>query len=143
MNKRIYICPNCGKKTEFVTHFCIVKQDSMELGKKKLLDKDTIKYLLSVLVVSIIILSFIWPSLSYYSFFVFLSVPLVFAIIKTVHFVKSNNKNLLLKELVTMVHNNKDTANRLIRLEKSKYPNLSEMDCIKRVIDNLIYDRSR
>lgn len=61
MNKRMYVCPNCGKKAELGTHFCIIKQSSEDLEKKNLFNKDMIKYILSVFVVIVIIVSFVWP----------------------------------------------------------------------------------
>ena len=55
----------------------------------------------------------------------------------------AGNRSRGYREVVKMLHGDRETADRLINDEMSRYPDFTRQDCIRRVHDRLIYERSR
>lgn len=54
---------------------------------------------------------------------------------------QKNNEEILYKKLLSMVFGSRDTAERLIRMEQGRIPNLSRINSIKAAIDRILQDR--
>lgn len=141
-----YICMYCNKKVVLGEHVCPVKDKGIHRGadfgrKKKLF--SILKKIGVVIIASLLIYGFLYRHIGYYSLLLMvLFIVFVFLMTGTGKKPFTIRKSYY-KALLRLTSQDRNMAERLIKLEFENNPSLKRNECIRNAYEKLLYDRTR
>ena len=140
-----YRCPHCGKMVTFGEHLCLVNgtKDGQISKFRPAGSSDRLKRIGVILVVATLTGGMLWPFLGIYALFVGLIIMAVIALVLSIITRSHNSGGQYYRKILTMVGGQKDIAERLISGEERKHPSMTRAECIRRVHDQMEYERRR
>ncbi len=129
----------------FGEHFCIINGTNDEPAAESHPSGSSSRWkrIGVIIVVATLTGGMLWPFLGIYALFVGLIILVVIALVLSTITRSQNNGGQYYKKLLSMVGRQKDVAERLIAGEERKHPSMTRAECIRRVHDQLEYERRR
>lgn len=148
---RKYRCPGCGKNVKFGSHFCSgepePRLDDPFPEHRESPRFQTLKRAGIIFVASALILTLLWSFLGFYAYILIAIVTIIIAAMLLLKRNGIHGENGAgtpgYRELTRLLGGDRESAERLIEAEMERYPDFNRSECIRRVYDKLVYDRSR
>jgi hypothetical protein len=134
-----YICPICGEKTNFGTHFCESEREpgakQRFAGAKRRFAEAT-KRIAIALVGLVLIEAMLWDAIGAYSLYALAAAPLAVLAALAVRRSPLGKEGRPYRELLKMAGGDKETVERLLAREKLRRPGTSRSEALRDALES-------
>jgi hypothetical protein len=132
---REYVCPICGERTTFGTHFC--QGGKGPKARPRL--AEPIKRTAIALVGLVLIEATLWDLIGLYSLYVLAAAPLAALAALAIRRSPLGRARREYRELCRLAGGDREAAERLVSLEKLRKPGVSRAEAVRAALDS--YER--
>jgi hypothetical protein len=134
---REYVCPICGEKTTFGTHFC--QGERSPKARRKL--AEPMKRVAIALVGLALIEATLWDLIGFYSLYVLAAAPIVALAALAIRRSPLGRTGREYRELCKLAGGDREAAERLVSLEKLRKPDSTRAEAVRAALDS--YERDQ